>query len=510
MNTKLTILALIIFTSFGNLFSQINLIDNPENGYKKQNLGENINSEHQDAIPVISADGKTLYFSRIGHPENVEEPNREDIWYSTWNGTKWAKAKNMGRPLNNKAHNGLIALSTDGNMAFVLHEYNSAGEFEKSGLSYTYKNADGTWQMPSPIKIENHYNRANGYNNFTFSPGRKQIIMSVHRDDTKGEQDLYICFLQKDGTYGEPSNLGDVINTSAKEVSPFLASDGVTLYFTSMGHAGYGKGDIFVTRRLDDTWKNWSEPKNLGKEINSEEFDGFFTIPASGDYAYLTSDKNSLGQNDIFRIKLAKSAKPKVTVLIKGNVKLNNKAVPAEIVYYEQNSNKVLGYALANPTDGSYQVSLLAGKSYQIEAIYPGLEVTPKMAHLRGVSKYKEMIINFAGKQGKDFKPILFPYNSAEVKGESASRLSGIINYLQKNTNVKIEISGHTDSQGTNTKNQTLSQERAEAVKNILLESGINESRINVKALASSQAIASNASENGRRLNRRVEIKIVE
>src|SRR5690606_40006543 len=125
------------------------------------------------------------------------------------------------------------------------------------------------------------------------------LILSVQRLDTQGDKDLYVSFMQADGFWSEPRNIGKVVNTAAYEGSPFIAADGKTLYFTTTGKSGYGDGDIFMTKRLDDTWLNWSEPVNLGPEINTEQWDGFFTVPASGDYAYFSSTENSLGQEDI-------------------------------------------------------------------------------------------------------------------------------------------------------------------------------------------------------------------
>ena len=111
-----------------------------------------------------------------------------------------------------------------------------------------------------------------------------------------------------------------MVNTAEFESSPFLAADGRTLYFTSAGHAGFGNGDIFVSRRLDDPGDNWSEPENLGPAINTDEWDGYFTIPASGDYAYLSSRAGSLGEDDIFRLKLYPAIKPDPVAIISGQV----------------------------------------------------------------------------------------------------------------------------------------------------------------------------------------------
>ncbi len=127
-------------------------------------------------------------------------------------------------------------------------------------------------------------------------------------------------FKKDDGSWSEPLNMGPDINTFGVEATPFLAADNTTLYFSTNARPGYGYYDIFMTRRLDESWTKWSEPVNLGPNINTPGWDGYFTIPASGDYSYLVSTDNSLGYGDIFRVKVSEAVKPKPVALIKGQV----------------------------------------------------------------------------------------------------------------------------------------------------------------------------------------------
>ena len=176
------------------------------------------------------------------------------------------------------------------------------------------RHVNGEWSKPVALNIINDYNY-NKKANYFLTDNRQTLLMSVEREDSYGDRDLYVTFINRDSTWSEPLNLGDVVNTAGEESAPFLASDDKTLYFSSNGFSGYGGNDVYVTKRLDDTWKNWSEPENLGPEINSPLEDLFFNIPVSSEFAYYSRGVSE-NNMDIFRIKLPilRSPEPFVTV----------------------------------------------------------------------------------------------------------------------------------------------------------------------------------------------------
>jgi hypothetical protein len=142
------------------------------------------------------------------------------------------------------------------------------------------------------------------------------------------------------------------------------------MYFSTNGKRGYGENDIFVTKRLDDSWLNWSEPKNLGPSVNTEAWEAYYSVQASGEYAYFNSTDHSIGNLDIFRIKLQKEAKPNPVVMLKGKV-LNSKTqkpVEASISYETLPSGKEIGTARSNPATGEYKIICRMGK---VMAIMP-------------------------------------------------------------------------------------------------------------------------------------------
>ncbi len=170
----------------------------------------------------------------------------------------------------------------------------------KAGLSYSV-NMRGQWSQPIAINIHDDYNMSQHENRYV-SLKSGVIISSVQRADTYGARDLYVSFWN--GTSGtEPINMGGVINTEFEESSPFLADDLKTLYFASKGHNGYGGYDIFVTKRLDDSWTNWTEPENLGPAVNGSLDDEFFSISTCGSVATFSKQVNVHNVN-LYKISL--------------------------------------------------------------------------------------------------------------------------------------------------------------------------------------------------------------
>lgn len=287
---------------------QINTIQYTSSLPQPENLGNNVNSPYHDMLPIISPDGKTLYFARKNAPENTGAAKKDDIYLSQRQANgQWSKAINVGAPLNTDEHNFVCAISPDGNTMYLANKYDYRTEGQGVAVSYRQKN--GAWSKPSPLNIANMYNK-HKYACYHLSIDEKVLVMAIERNDTYGDMDLYVSFRYADGNWTEPVNMGPGLNTAGAEASVFLAADGKTLYFSSNGHSGYGDLDMFMSRRLDNTWKNWSTPVNLGSKINTPGMDIYYTIPASGEYAYYSSERGGYGLNDIFRITLPKELRP--------------------------------------------------------------------------------------------------------------------------------------------------------------------------------------------------------
>ena len=493
---------------------QINLIENYQNNYKLENLGPNINSENTEIVPVISPDGNTIYINKR-HPDNVGGDVYADIWYSQKdeNG-EWTPAKNIGKPLNNAGHNFVISVTPDGNTLLIANTYKFTGQPLGSGVSLSVKRKK-RWKLPVKQEIKNYVNK-NKYVNYFLTTDGTKLIMSIENKNAIGVKDLFISFLEEDNTWSEPQNMGNVINTYADDFSPFMAADNKTLYFASYGHPGYGSSDIFVSRRLDDTWLNWSEPKNLGPEINTKDWEAYYSLSARGDEAYLVSNnpKISMGKEDIFRIKIAESARPDPVAIIQGRVfnQKTNKPIEAEIFYENLITHKQEGKAYSSVDDG-YKIALPKGSSYGFRAESKGFFAVSENINLDSLAAFTEKEVNLylvPIEKGQTFRlnNIFFDTNKATLREESFPELKRLLELLKTNTALKIEIGGHTDSQGTDANNLELSNNRAKVVVDYLTNQGISHERLTYKGFGESKPVASNQTEEGRQLNRRVEFII--
>jgi outer membrane protein OmpA-like peptidoglycan-associated protein len=487
-------------------------------------LDKNVNSEYSELNPLLSPDGKTLYFSRKNHPQNIGGVNdKEDIWYSQLDSAgHWQLAQNMGREFNNAGPNfvnTIRSVTPDGKSAIMLlgNKYNKNGKME-AGVSIS-SNVNGQWSKPKALNIDNDYN-VNEKANYFLTDNRQTLLMSVEREDTKGNRDLYVSFLKQDSSWTEPKNLGDVVNTANEETAPFLASDDKTLYFSSNGFSGYGGSDIYVSKRLDDTWTNWSEPENLGPEINSPLEDLFFNIPASSEFAYYSRGVSETN-TDIFRVKLPIIKNPEPWVTVRGKIidKTTGQPLGAKIVYERLPDGKGVGIAQSNPETGEYEIRLPAGHLYGLRAEADGKLSESQNLDTRDIKADQVIdkdfnldpiaVATIAENVTIVLNNVFFDFDKATLKSESFPELNRVVTLMTDKPSMQIEISGHTDTSGPEQYNLGLSERRAKAVMKYFSDKGVPKDRMTVLFFGETKPTESNETKEGRKKNRRVEFKIL-
>lgn len=482
-------------------------------------LSATVNSVYNELKPLVTPDGKTLLFSRQYHPGNTGgEDDPEDIWFSQWDEEKgeWMEAINMGGPLNTIGPNYISSITPDGNTVIITlgNRYTRNGKM-KAGVSVSTRTSEG-WTKPVPFEIINEINMHEKANYF-LANNREVLIMSVEGDPTFGSRDLYVSFLMDDGRWSEPLNLGQDLNSALEEASPFLAADDKTLYFSSNGYTGYGKHDIYVSRRLDDSWTNWTEPENLGPQINSPEDDAFFNIPPTGEYGYFSRNFTE-NNSDIFRFELPKEHQPDAVITVRGVV-YNTKTrrpMQARIFYESLPEGKEIGTIESDPLTGEYQIILPTGKMYGYLAEAEGFVAINANIDLKETEVYGELtkdlfLVPIERGAIVRLNNIFFDFDKYELKDASFPELNRIIEMMNKNPELQISVEGHTDNIGTVAYNIGLSERRANAVVQYLIKEGIAAERMKAVGWGKSKPIASNDDEiGGRELNRRVEFKIEE
>lgn len=561
--------------------AKVNVAEGLPPDLEKINLGNAVNSRYSEVAPLVSPDGRYLYFTRLDHPKNYVSSSKNadgsrestlDVWVSPLSKTgEWEPARNMTAPIHNSSKNAAATIAMDGKSIFALNVEVSKGKYDAGLTKVSLKN--NKWVNKRALNIAdfealNYYNqndrKPKKETEFSMSSDEQFLVMGLVRKETYGDKDLYVSFRTGDNTYSKPLNLGPVINTAGNEGSPFLAADNKTLYFNSNGHPGYGDMDLFMTTRLDDSWTSWSEPVNLGPHINSPQFDGYISIPASGEYAYFSSAKNSLGLDDIFKVRLFPGIKPDAVMIL--DFKFVDKATQKEIVpdiSFLKDGKKV--DFISDDETGFFRTVLQPGFRYVLTASLNGYTSLSREIDLRQTTEYIERqevyemespaAAAMAGREpeasapvkekqeapGPAAKPVqpertpsasseepgsvadlvletgrklvlrevYFDQSKADLREESFVELERIRKIMIENPSMEILLEGHTDNQGDAALNFKLAEQRITNVKNYLTADGkISPGRIAVKSWGQYRPLQKNTTEEARRKNRRVEFTI--
>jgi OmpA-OmpF porin, OOP family len=526
---------------------------------KAENLGPQVNSEYNEINPVISPDGRTLYYARISHPQNTHgDKGSQDIWYSERDPSgQWGPGRRMAFPLNKEEYNCLYSITPDGSTMLIKGAY-VGGNYETRGFSLSKRTASG-WEAPKKINIPNYEGMSRGQFDCGFlSADGKTLLMAFSEKKNSKEDDIYVTFRQKDGSWSRPMNLGADINTDFTETTPFLAPDGVTLYFSTNRDGGLGSNDIWVSKRIDKTWKRWSKPVNLGAKFNTDGYDAYYTLSAAGDYAYLTTFKGTLGKGDVVRVKLiddspttptlagndpnnpngnnpaqvgsgsqaggpgsntaTDATRPDPVVMLTGRVidQLTGRPVQARIMVQTLPDGEEVVEATSDPNTGEYKVVLPYGKKYAIRPIAPNfiaeadnIDLTEKAKGFQEIKGRETKLIPIKEGAVVRLNNIFFDTGKSELRPESFPELDRMITTLNENPKLVFELSGHTDNVGSNESNQKLSQDRADSVREYFISKGIEPDRVASKGYGETKPVATNDTDEGRQRNRRVEFMIL-
>jgi outer membrane protein OmpA-like peptidoglycan-associated protein len=497
-------------------------IINPGTIMKIENMGPDINTNLAELRPTVSADGNLLFFIVENDPMNTKYSsirNSQDIWYARRDSFgRWGPATHMTYPLNTYFYNAVYWISPDNNRILIRNAF-IEGDYVGNGVSMSYKMKNGKWSKPNALMIRNYQKYDRGtQNGATMAHDGKTMLLYMSDKKGSDNNDIYVSFLMPDSTWSEPKSLGKKINLpDNNEMTPYLASDGETLYFSSDRPGGLGDNDIWMSRRLDKTWTKWSDPVNLGEPINTPDWDAFFTLDAGGEYAYMTTSTSGYGESDIVRVKLLEIERPKPVLLVSGNVynKKTKEPLSASLVYETLPDGTEAGNGISNPSDGSFKMVLPYDKNYSIRASADKFFAISENLNLDSLVKagYKEIhrdlyLVPIEIGQVVRLNNVFFDFDKWDLRPESFVELDRVVKLMNDNPTLEIEMSAHTDSKGTDEYNITLSENRAKSVMNYILSKGIAENRITSHGYGETQPVATNETDEGRQLNRRVQFKI--
>lgn len=513
---------------------QLRLNEDPNlPGFGTPELLPTLNTSGNELHPVLSPDGSTLYLSRTRYPANTEGNTESgDAWMSVSSdkGRTWSTPTRVDA-LNTPQNNGVMAVvGPEGNSLLVRGTYERDGSFRDEGVSEVLRSG-GKGVRPVPLNIQNYYT-AGPSTTFFMTPDKKVLLLSLERGDTQGGNDLYLSTPTANGVWSEPRSLGGVVNSPGFEFAPWLSPDNKTLYFSSYGHAGYGSADIFVSTRLDETWTRWSEPRNLGNQLNGPGFDAYFTLTPDGKQAYYASARTANGPADIFRtatnvqrtVAPPDSTAPVVAVpvvhpvpavvprtLLTGRV-LNAKTkqpLAAEVKIVRLDNNLVFNAtARSLPGTGYYQFTLPPGRYQVLGSSETFLNATDTVS-MTGSRTLDLLLVPAAVGSSLELPTLIFAQGKFTLLPASYAELNRLARTLADNPTVNIRLEGHTDNQGPAHLNQKLSEDRVGEVRRYLIMRGVPENRISVVGYGGTHPRASNEKEETRKLNRRVEFTIV-
>ena len=271
-----------------------------------------------------------------------------------------------------------------------------------------------------------------------------------------------------------------------------------------------------MTRRLDYTWKNWSPPRNLGYPINTSGWDAYYTVPANGEFAYFVSTSSGYGKSDLFRIALPESARPMPVMLVSGTVRdVDGNIVPAVIAYERLSDGKASGSSHADPVTGAYTIALPVGHEYGLHAeaeVYYPVSAHLDLTELGNFDEVQRDLVLAPLTRGSSIRlnNVFFDFDKDVLRPESFPELDRLVRLLRERPSMIIQVGGHCDDMGGHEYNMDLSRRRARSVADYLESQGISSARLMPRGFGKTRPVATNDTEEGRQLNRRVEYTIIQ
>ena len=470
------------------------------------NLGINVNSNADEYLPALSADGSTLIFTRS---ENVKGVRNEDFYISYNDTDEWQFANNLGEPINTLKNEGAQCITADGKTLY----FTACSRNDSYGRCDIYQSDFVNEKWTNPVNLGPNINTESWESQPAISSDGRQLFFVSNRPGGRGGKDIWVSYKNANGVWMEAKNIGDKINTSKDDISPFLHWDNQTLYFASKGFIGMGGFDVFVSR-LNGSG-DWGEATNIGYPINSPSDENSLIVAKDGRTAYFASsffneDRDDL---DLYTFDLPQESRSLEVAYMQGLItdsKTNN-PIKADIELVNLKSGKSYKSSESD-LDGNYMLCLPSDAEYALtvnKKKYLFYSENIKLEHEGSI-----LVKNFklqpleVGEQVR-LDNIFFELNSSDLKDESLVELNKIIKFMASNPFLVIEIGGHTDNSGSKAYNLNLSDDRARSVNDALVQRGIPSDRIQTKGYGMSVPLNTNSSDQERALNRRTELKII-
>jgi len=550
-----------------------------------------VNTDVYDEIcPILSFDEDELFFTRVGSPdfdktiieygENLYETQayeqyqsklkriyrmitgrsdvdpvtssfNQDVWYSHFYEGEIYNLFHPSHPLNNALPNSICSHFGKEGSYVVINQFGEDGGVS-AGFSVINKKSDTDFTFPEPIIIQD-FNKTGSEVNVSMSIDKEYMILAMKGPNSRGDKDLYLSIKGYQGVYSTPIHLGDILNTRYREATPFFSQDKKKLYFASNRPGGFGGTDIYVSSRLDYSFKKWSEPELLGRPINSEHNDSHPYVQVDENSILFTSNRE--GTSDIFYGKLIRDEELAYSIdinvyIVKGE---ERKRANAQLYWGEAYSEEWSDFFRAR--DGKHTYTFEENVPMQFKAENRGyisdiVMLDPQELQIAGI---RELDLELVIEKGKDRAPIfkrpiyketsdvaqvepteedtpaiknkdlmpleanstvvlkniLFARAKPDVLPSSYPSLLKLAKTLARRPDVIIQVEGHTDNVGDSEALLNLSLSRANAIRDFLILNGAKSNQVKTKGFGATRPITMNRSEIERSKNRRVEIRVL-
>ncbi len=468
------------------------------------NLGDSINSPTSEYYPSFTIDDSILVFTRRG------EGIREDFVESKLTPIGYSKAEIIKGDINLEPSKGGINISQDGDWLLFAGNFNGKG-FGDFDLYISYNTPTG-WS--EPLNLGANINTEFWESSPSLSPDKNALYFSSNRPGGYGGKDLYVSHRMANGKWSPAENMGPGINTAGDELAPFIHADNQTLYYTSNGLPGYGGMDNYVIKKTSDS--TWSKPENLGYPVNTISDDGSLFVASDGITAYYSSDRaDTKGYLDLYKFTLNPDVRPTKTLYVKGYVTdaKTQKGLPCAVELSVDSSQQLLSKVQTDET-GFYFITLPVNKNYTFTVNRKGYLFYSDVFNLADKSSDSTYEKNIALQPVElnatvRLKNIQFATNSFQLEAVSMIELNKLVQLMNDNPSAKIQINGYTDNVGNDADNIRLSENRSKAVVDFLISKNIDAKRLSYKGFGKANPVADNSTEEGKALNRRTEFVII-
>lgn len=459
--------------------------------------------------PAVTANETEIFYTaRIGKGNNLQE----DILYSHKKNNEWTEPVAVSPLICKPATNeGTCAIAADGQtMVFTICE----GRKDLRGncdLYISYRNGN---EWSEPVNLGDSINTPFWDSQPSLSADGQTLFYASRQRNGSGNSDIWFSQKKLDGTWKKARNLGTIINTAEDEIAPFIHPNGTTLYFASRGHIGLGNYDIFKSEKINGIWQ---KPQNLGYPLNTHSLETGLSVNPEGTKAYYSKAilANGISQSSqLYEFDLpAVIAPQRKARYVSGTVTHFQDKTPlaATITLIDTKTNEPIYQVQSDATNGNYLMILPEGNNYALYVQKEGFLFQSLRFEAQN-SNVNVPISLMPLQNGSNtvLNNTLFDYNKWDLLPESQTELLQLVAFLQQNKALKIEISGHTDDLGETAYNLQLSEKRAKAVYDFLLKKGVDAKQMSYKGYGKSQPAYVNDTDENRKKNRRIELKIIQ